>query len=547
MVAALVSDQERLDLIEQSGDVFAKTQEWLENAKASRTSPETKDNLITSLETFTVYGSLDAVTDLYLKDDMKMALDFSKSRELAVLRSPTKQRPLDRVSLRWSLLHSPSQFFAIAQDFCYLEVTMPFETTDGRRGWARCLHSVKHKACPTFRKSCGSDVHRAELLYSGLFFEETRELGVLKATVCYNIKRDHVTPAMVQRLLKTQSKRTVELLNHYRKMSTMMLKSRKVSLTRALQLHAERRCGACANQLSKWKPKERCSLCRSLICDKCNDIVALNYRVDRVSQGRVACFACAHRHGTLTAMVTKTRSIDREAKRDGSTSADTTCERMKAYQEDGLQDDSISLLSNEETVQSRWCDGNGNLMLAIAPNGSSQQHPEQLNQRQPKLFCDSSFLARETLYLPKDHATSQQRRRCTTRVSSRRPVDRLDEDLIARGRRRTTGNSRLSTVAKPTAYESSRHKVSPAGQQSKSSTHVNFTWFVDQGLQAATRWNSVDGACQYDSYRQSSSKSFLLSSQVVLHHQRAQVIRDDLRRGPRRQDSCDFFSMANFK
>uniref|UniRef100_M4B5Z7 FYVE-type domain-containing protein n=1 Tax=Hyaloperonospora arabidopsidis (strain Emoy2) TaxID=559515 RepID=M4B5Z7_HYAAE len=453
MVAALVSDQERLDLIEQSGDVFVKTQKWLENAKASRTLPEVKDNLITSLETFTIYGSLDAVTDLYLKDEMKMALDFSKSRELAVLKSPTKQRSLDRVSLRWSLLHSPSQLFAIDQDFCYLEVTMPFETTDRRRGWARCLQSVKHKACPTFRKSYGSDVHRAELLYSGLFFEETGELGVLKATVCYNIKRDHVAPLMVQRLLKTQSKRTVELLNHYLKMSTMMLKSRKVSLTRALQLHAERRCGACANQLSKWKPKERCILCRSLICDKCNDIVSRNYRVDRVGQGRVACFACAHRHGTKTVLVTKTRSDDLKA-RDGGTFADTTYERMKAYQGDGLQDSSISSLSSEEILQSKWCDDEGNPMPVIARKGSSQQHSEQLNQRQSKLFCDSNFLARETLCLPKDHATSQQRqrRRCTTRVSSRRPVNRLDQDLIARGRSRTPWQSQRLTSPRDTRY-----------------------------------------------------------------------------------------------
>uniref|UniRef100_M4B5Z6 Uncharacterized protein n=1 Tax=Hyaloperonospora arabidopsidis (strain Emoy2) TaxID=559515 RepID=M4B5Z6_HYAAE len=53
-------------------------------------------------------------------------------------------------------------------------------------------------------------------------------------------------------------------------------------------------------------------------------------------------------------------------------------------------------------------------------------------------------------------------------------------------------------MAKPTAYESSRHKIPPAGQQSKSSTHMNFTSFTDQGSRAATHWNLIDGARQYD-------------------------------------------------
>ncbi|CAI5716281.1 unnamed protein product [Hyaloperonospora brassicae] len=545
MAAALVSERERLDLVQQSSGIFATTQEWLEKAKASRSSPECKEQVMTLLEPFTVYGSLDAVTELYLKDDVKMALDFSKSRELAVLQSPTQQRALDRVSLRWSLLHSPSRLVATDQDFCYLEVTRPFETASGRRGWARCLHSVQHKACPTFRTSYGVDVHRAELLYSGLFFEETDELGVLKATVCYHIKRDHVTPVLIQRLLKAQSRRTIELVNHYLKMSTTMLKSRKVSLTRALQLHAERRCGACANQLSAWKPKERCVLCRSLMCDKCNDIVSRNYRIDRVAQGRVVCFSCAHRHGTKTALESETRSDDHRARDSRQQSTETAHEMMTAYQEDGPHEDSISSLSSDEILHSKCHDDEGNPLLVPAPKRSSRQQAEQqLKRRQQTLSRESDFLPLETLSLPTDHATArqQQRRRCSTRVSSRRPIVRRDKNVVTRSRSLTAmggPSTRLSTRAQPTAYVPSRHKIplpDDGHQRDKRTVHMTsspvrshvdaeLSWQRNQCMnnavvlrrlqrtdlapRAATRRDVMIAVARpYDLYRQSSCKSY---------------------------------------
>ncbi|KUF96610.1 hypothetical protein AM588_10006302 [Phytophthora nicotianae] len=195
-----------------------------------------------------------------------MVLDFSESRELAVLKPDTMQRPLDRTSLRWALSHSPSRLIAKDQDFCYLEIMKPYGTADGRRGWAKVSHSIKHKACPEFRNSQGVDVNRAELLYCGLFFEETDALGVLNATVYYNTKGDTTPSVLMPMVQKARSKRTIELVNHYLKMSNMILKSRKISLTRALQLQGEKRCAACANYLSMWKPKDKCVMCGSVRC-----------------------------------------------------------------------------------------------------------------------------------------------------------------------------------------------------------------------------------------------------------------------------------------
>ncbi|GMF12964.1 unnamed protein product [Phytophthora lilii] len=264
MKEIVVAEPERLDLVRQADAVFLEVQERLYDARTRGEPADAKDKVVSTLDTFTVYGSLDEVAELYLNDEKKMVLDFSESRELAVLKPSTKQRPLDRTSLRWSLFHSPSRLLAKDQDFCYLEVMKPYSTADGRRGWARCAHSIKHEACPEFTNAQGIDVNRAELFYCGLFFEETDALGVLNATVYYNIKGDNIPPVLMPMVLKARGKRTVELVNHYLKMSNTILKSRKVSLTTALQLQGEKRCGACASQLSIWKPKDKCLLCGSV-------------------------------------------------------------------------------------------------------------------------------------------------------------------------------------------------------------------------------------------------------------------------------------------
>ncbi|CAH0482783.1 unnamed protein product [Peronospora belbahrii] len=455
MARVFVTKRERLDLIQQGDDMFLEVQERLYDAKMQCAAPE-KDKIVTSLETFTVYGTLDAVTDLYLKDDVKMVLDFAESRELIVLKPNTKQRPLDRTSLRWSLFHLPSRLLGKDQDFCYLEVMKPFGTADGRRGWARCSNSITHKAFSALQSAQRTDVNRAELFYCGLFFEETDQLGRLNVTVFYNIKGHHATSILAPRVLKAQSKRTIELVNHYLKMSAMMLKSRKVSLTRALQLQAERRCGACANYLSIWKCKERCALCRSLMCNKCNDIVSRNYRVKRVTREQVVCFSCAHWRGTKIGHMAETKHNNLQDSSGGGLAVKTQS-NSKACQEKTTQDESIFPWSNED--HSNWFDDEAKPSFVLA---QENQVPQQSKPCEQKPFHQnltptrhSEFVPHETLRLPTERA-EHHRRRCNTRVSTRRPSTGVDDDFIAPRQRRATGNSRLSARAKSTSCAGSQ-------------------------------------------------------------------------------------------
>ncbi|CEG40420.1 hypothetical protein L914_20799 [Plasmopara halstedii] len=58
------------------------------------------------------------------------------------------------IGIRWSALRSPYVMIR-NRDFCCLEIQRRLTLADGRRGFVRCLHSVKIKSCPDMEKSHG--------------------------------------------------------------------------------------------------------------------------------------------------------------------------------------------------------------------------------------------------------------------------------------------------------------------------------------------------------------------------------------------------------
>ncbi|CEG43073.1 Zinc finger, RING/FYVE/PHD-type [Plasmopara halstedii] len=473
MVSITLSERERLNLIEQGDHIFLEVQERLYDAKRQRIT-ENKDKLVTTLDTLTVFGSLDEVTELFLNDEKKMVLDYSESLDIVVLKPPTPERPRNRTSLRWSLSRTPSRLLAQDQDYCYLEVMKPYGTQDGRRGWARVSHSIEHKACPEPK----SHVIRAELLYCGLFFEETDELGVLNATAFYNIKSSTASSVLMPMVQKARGKRTVELLNHYLKMSHMILRSKKISLTRALQLQGEKRCTACANYLSMWKFKNNCVMCGSYLCDKCSDIVVRNYRIDGVTRGQVACFACSHRRGKK---ISQTMEISDEfyALNNGPV--------MDMNHDDGLRDKSISSFDIEQCP--KWFDDVGTPSQGVAQDkpkrletwpqqpATSQSKEQQISKPTSR---SSEFVPQQTFFMPNAEA---QRKRCSSRATSQHSGMGQEKDFVGRHRSRTTGNSRLSKRAKPTScapWKDVHHKSNALKEES-----VNVALNQDLGQPAA--------------------------------------------------------------
>ncbi|RLN20089.1 hypothetical protein BBJ28_00016182, partial [Nothophytophthora sp. Chile5] len=75
------------------------------------------------------------------------------------------------IGIRWSAVRSP-YVMVRNRDFCYLEIQRRFTLPDGRRGFARCLHSVKIKSCPDMEKTHG--FVRGSMYRSGIVFIESK-------------------------------------------------------------------------------------------------------------------------------------------------------------------------------------------------------------------------------------------------------------------------------------------------------------------------------------------------------------------------------------
>lgn len=226
---------------------------------------EYEDKYITLLDQHKVFATLEEIADLYISDEKKMVLDFSESRELAVLARATRSAPMEYTGLRWSLFKSPNRHLAKGQDFCYLEVMKPYAATNGRRGWAKLSHSIETTICPDFSKTL--NVNRGQLYFCGVFFQETSKHGVLDSFFYYNVDRTRIPAILAPAIMKARGKNNAELINHYAKMSRLLVGkggSKEHAASVAHQLKAEARCGACANRMPKWKSKDRCHFCNAV-------------------------------------------------------------------------------------------------------------------------------------------------------------------------------------------------------------------------------------------------------------------------------------------
>lgn len=136
-----------------------------------------------------VEASIDEIMELYEVDMEHPNMQLEKKLSPDILHSVVlyeiqQYRPQDNavfIGIRWSAVRSP-YVLVRNRDFCYLEIQRRFTLVDGRRGFVRCLHSVKIKSCPDMEKSHG--FVRASMYRSGVVFTES--------------KRDHKTLDVVQ-------------------------------------------------------------------------------------------------------------------------------------------------------------------------------------------------------------------------------------------------------------------------------------------------------------------------------------------------------------
>ncbi|GLD95943.1 hypothetical protein PINS_up004621 [Pythium insidiosum] len=254
------------------------------------------DKRVTLLDTRKIYGTLEEVADLYVNDDKKLVLDFTESKAMFVLQAPSANRPMEYMGFRWSYYRSPSRL-AKDQDFFYLETMKPFRDARGRRGWAKCSHSVEHPMCPSHSTTRG--MNRGRLFYSGVVFMESSEnTSELEATFYYTIDTTSVPAFILPIVMKARGKNNAALINHYLKLSRVMAFTGRAHGNRLTQqLIHEKRCGACSNRMPMLSSKNKCQFCKSFVCKRCCEIIEKNYLFD--GDGRqTSCMVCAETHGT---------------------------------------------------------------------------------------------------------------------------------------------------------------------------------------------------------------------------------------------------------
>lgn len=162
------------------------------------------------------------------------------------------------IGIRWSALRSP-YFLVRNRDYCYLEIQRHFTLADGRRGFARCLHSVKIKNCPDMEKSHG--FVRGSMYRSGLVFIESqrdrRTLDVVQAVYTDlkgNVPKFVAASGLRHRLMN---------LEHLKKYVTMKRVANQTFARRSQMMAPDKvkTCFVCVDDIGTFQRRYNCQKC----------------------------------------------------------------------------------------------------------------------------------------------------------------------------------------------------------------------------------------------------------------------------------------------
>ncbi|TYZ58893.1 hypothetical protein PybrP1_008182 [[Pythium] brassicae (nom. inval.)] len=174
------------------------------------------------------------------------------------------------IGIRWSVLRSP-YVLVRNRDFCYLEIQRRFSLPDGRRGFARCLHSVKIQSCPDMEKSHG--FVRGSLYRSGFVFIESRRdrrtLDVVQAV--YTDLKGKVP----QWVAASGMRHRMMNLDHLKKYVTMKRVANQTFVRRSqmMALDKVKTCFVCVDDIGTFQRRYNCQKCGEVMCGRCKHSV----------------------------------------------------------------------------------------------------------------------------------------------------------------------------------------------------------------------------------------------------------------------------------
>ncbi|TDH66346.1 uncharacterized protein CCR75_002724 [Bremia lactucae] len=219
-------------------------------------------------------ASIEEIMELYNVDmahphiqlDKKLSPDILHSVVLYEIKPYRVDESTVFIGIRWLALRSP-YVLVRNRDFCYLEIQRRFCLPDGRRGFVRCLHSVKIKSCPDMEKSHG--FVRGSIYRSGL--------------VCIESKRDRKTLDIIQAFytdLKGNVPQWVAIkglrqrllsLEHLKKYVNMKRVANQTFVRRS-ELMAPgkvKTCFVCVDDIGTFSRRYNCQKCGEVVCARC--------------------------------------------------------------------------------------------------------------------------------------------------------------------------------------------------------------------------------------------------------------------------------------
>jgi hypothetical protein len=222
----------------------------------------------------TLEATIEEIVELYEVDvehpnvqlETKLAPDLLHSVILYEIKPYNAAENTVFIGIRWSAMRTP-YVLVRNRDYCYLECQRLFTLADGRRGFARCTHSVKIKSCPDMEKSHG--FVRASMYRSGMVFVESRRdrrvLDVVQAV--YTDLKGNVPMWVASMSIRSRMMN----LEHLKKYMAMKRAANQTFVRRSEMMSRGKvkTCFVCVDDIGTFKRKYNCHKCGEVICGRC--------------------------------------------------------------------------------------------------------------------------------------------------------------------------------------------------------------------------------------------------------------------------------------
>ncbi|KAJ0409795.1 hypothetical protein ATCC90586_005362 [Pythium insidiosum] len=269
---------EREELIEIAQEQFAMLFDVIRLAKAAGSAPSSKATTIGKTTRATVFSpnkisaTLHEVKDIFFSEHTQLATGSEQTQQIYSLLTPSTKHPMRSASVRWALWEAPSKMVR-KRDVVYVEYMDSFVDENGRRGWARCTHSIEHRSCPSLANS--HNVVRAFLYCSGSLYTETDEPGVLEVETLFDIDTRGI-PAWMSKMMAMRKAQSASNVEHLIRLSRVMTDEDDPDVKLVEFEIKGKVCRGCGDRISKWSSSRKCCECKEHLCKNCSEVVYYN-------------------------------------------------------------------------------------------------------------------------------------------------------------------------------------------------------------------------------------------------------------------------------